>query len=263
MFDRIQTWLEWLRQSPVDFIAYLLLLAVAVLAALTLHELAHGYVAYRCGDPTAKMLGRLSLNPLKHLDPFGAACLVLLGFGWAKPVPVNPRNFRDYRRDDFMVSIAGITVNLSLFVLSTALMVGLNSFVWTEEALLYIGLKDLVGIQPLTYKLAAPEMTELLNIMIKSPIMWYVQQFLAIFAAINLGLGIFNLLPLPPLDGFHVVNDILLKGRLTMNPQFFRIAHMVVLILCFSGALSGILSTITGAVDSAVVNLFLKMIGRG
>ena len=263
MFDRLQLWLDWLKQSPADFIAYLLLLAVAVLTALTLHELAHGYVAYKCGDPTAKMLGRLTLNPLKHLDPFGAACLLLLGFGWAKPVPVNPRNFKDYRRDDFMVSIAGIVVNLSLFILSTALLVGLNSFVWTEEALLYIGLKDLVGIQPIVYKLAAPETTELLNLMIKNPAMAYAQQFLAMFASINLGLGVFNLLPLPPLDGFHVVNDILLKGRLSLNGRVFRIAHMIVLVLCFSGALSGILSAVTGAVDSAVVNLFLKMIGRG
>jgi len=263
LFDRLQLWLDWLKQSPADFIAYLLLLAVAVLTALTLHELAHGYVAYKCGDPTAKMLGRLTLNPLKHLDPFGAACLLLLGFGWAKPVPVNPRNFRDYRRDDFMVSIAGIVVNLSLFILSTALMVGLNSFIWTEDALLYVGLKNLIGIEPVTYKLIAPEMGELLNVMVKNPVMWYVQQFLAMFASINLGLGIFNLLPLPPLDGFHVVNDILLKGRLTLNPQVFRIAHMIVLVLCFSGALSGVLTMLTGAVDSAVVNLFLKMTGRG
>ena len=263
MFSRLQTWLHWLQSSPVEFMIYFVLLAVAVLASLTLHELAHGYVAYRCGDPTAKMLGRLSLNPLKHLDPFGAACLLLLGFGWAKPVPVNPRNFQNYRRDDFMVSIAGITVNLTLFILSTALLVGLNSFIWTEEALLYIGLKDLVSIQPTVNVLAKPETVPLLQILLKNPMAGYVQQFLAMFASINLGLGIFNLLPLPPLDGFHVVNDILLKGRLRLNPQVFRMAHIIVLVLCFSGALSGVLNLVMDTVESAVVNLFLKMIGRG
>ena len=175
MINRLQTWLDWLQSSPVEFVIYLVLLAVAVLASLTLHELAHGYVAYRCGDPTAKMLGRLTLNPLKHLDPFGAACLVLLGFGWAKPVPVNPRNFQNYRRDDFMVSIAGIAVNLTLFILSTALLVGLNSFIWTEEALLYVGLNNLVSVQPVVNKLASSGAAQLLEVLLKNPAMGYVQ----------------------------------------------------------------------------------------
>ena len=86
----------------------------AVLIALTLHELAHGYVALRCGDPTAQMLGRLTFNPLRHLDPIGTLFMFLFGFGWARPVPVNPRNFKRFRRDDFLVSAAGVTVNFLL-----------------------------------------------------------------------------------------------------------------------------------------------------
>ena len=112
ILNRLQLWWNWLTTDPLGFALYLLYFAVSVLLTLILHEIAHGYVAYRCGDPTAKMLGRLSLDPRKHLDPIGTLCLVFLGFGWAKPVPVNPRNFKgNYRRDDFLVSVAAIYSN--------------------------------------------------------------------------------------------------------------------------------------------------------
>ncbi len=101
--------------DPLLFLRNLLLSAPAILIALTLHELAHGLVACWCGDPTAKMMGRLSLNPLRHLDPIGTAMLVLVGFGYAKPVPVNPRYFKKPRLYDFFVSIAGTKI-LSAFL---------------------------------------------------------------------------------------------------------------------------------------------------
>ena len=82
ILNRLQLWWNWLTTDPLGFALYLLYFAVSVLLTLILHEIAHGYVAYRCGDPTAKMLGRLSLDPRKHLDPIGTLCLVFLGFGW-------------------------------------------------------------------------------------------------------------------------------------------------------------------------------------
>ena len=109
--------LSQLQSDPVSTLIALLYRVPAVLIALTLHELAHGYVALRCGDPTAQMMGRLSFNPLRHLDPVGMAFMLLFGFGWARPVPVNPRNFKHFRRDDLLVSIAGVAMNLILFVL--------------------------------------------------------------------------------------------------------------------------------------------------
>ena len=124
-----------LQSDPIGFVLYLFYLLVTVLLSLILHEVAHGYVAYRCGDATAKWMGRLSLDPRKHLDPIGTICMFLFGIGWAKPVPVNPRNFHNYRRDDFMVSIAGIVTNLSLFVLCTALAVGVNAVMFKPEFL--------------------------------------------------------------------------------------------------------------------------------
>ena len=90
--NRLQSWFSWFRADPVGFLIYLLYFAASILLTLMLHEIAHGYVAWKCGDPTAKMLGRLSMDPRKHLDPLGTVFLIFFGFGWAKPVPVNPRN---------------------------------------------------------------------------------------------------------------------------------------------------------------------------
>lgn len=100
--------LNLLLHDPVTFV----LLAVPLLYSIILHELAHGWVAWRMGDPTAKWLGRLTLNPLKHLDPLGTAMLFLFGFGWAKPVPVNLGNIADRRRGFILVSSAGIIANM-------------------------------------------------------------------------------------------------------------------------------------------------------
>lgn len=261
MFSRLETWFEWLQADPVNFLIYAFILTATVLISLTFHEVAHGYVAYRCGDPTAKMLGRLSLNPLKHMDPIGTLCMFLLGFGWAKPVPVNPRNFTNYRRDDFLVSIAGVTVNFSLFILSTAALVAIRSFVWTSEALMYIEFDQLMIVGDMYAQFANPGLSEAVAPLVKTPWLLYVQQFLSMFASINLGLGIFNLLPIPPLDGFHVFNDILLKGRLRLDAKAFRISQAIVLLLCFSGVVGSLMGTVMDAVQSSVLNLFLMMTG--
>ena len=98
----------------MDFIWYLYGLVVSFLAVvivLTLHECAHALVAYKCGDPTPKWNRRLTLNPLRHFDPIGLFCFAVVGFGWAKPVPINPENFKHYRRGLFLTSSAGIIVN--------------------------------------------------------------------------------------------------------------------------------------------------------
>ena len=106
--------LSLLINNPIAF----LLISMPLMYAIIFHELAHGYVAYRLGDPTAKHLGRLSLNPLKHLDPLGTLMLFLVGFGWAKPVPVNFSYIRDYRKGMILVSSAGIITNMILAFLA-------------------------------------------------------------------------------------------------------------------------------------------------
>ena len=122
------TYIESFFSDPVNMLVIFLLAFPGRILALSAHEFAHAWVADRCGDPTARMLGRLTLNPMKHLDPLGTVMMRLVGFGWAKPVPVNPRNYRDYRRDDLKVSLAGVAMNLLLFVLAMLVMIGLAAF---------------------------------------------------------------------------------------------------------------------------------------
>ena len=267
MFSRIESWFHFMTSDPVGFVIYVLYLAGTVLLSLMLHEVAHGYVALRCGDPTAKWMGRLTLDPRKHLDPVGTVCMVLLGFGWAKPVPVNPRNFRNYRRDDFLVSVAGICVNLTLFILCTALSVGVNRLMWKPEYLTMI--KDYAGsLRPLLdpqymipYQIMNGAVEASTMSAMNMPWLMYVQRFLLMMGQINLSLAVFNLLPIPPLDGYHLLNDTLLRGRLQLSPQMFQITRIVLLFICFSGALGRLLSTVNSTVYEAVLNLFLMMTG--
>jgi len=261
IINRLQSWLEWLTSDPLGFGIYLIYFAVSILLTLMLHEIAHGYVAWKCGDPTAKMLGRLSMDPRKHLDPMGTLFLVFFGFGWAKPVPVNPRNFENYRRDDFLVSIAGITVNITLFLLSLSLAVGLNGLLWKPEVIDYYGAEALLSSGGIGYSVlvsgAGAENTDAMQY----PWLQYIQRFLLMFATMNLSVGLFNLLPIPPLDGYHIFNDILLKGRLRLNRNVFQIAQVVLIVLCLTGGLSSILNTAFDAVEQSVLRLLLRMTG--
>ena len=261
MIGRLETYGQWLAQDPAGFAVFMVYLAATVLLSLILHECAHGWAALISGDPTAKMLGRLTLNPLKHLDPVGTACMFLLGFGWAKPVPVNPRNFRNPRRDDFLVSVAGITVNLTLFVICAALSVlgirimmggelyAMNAGNLARKQELYEVMRDL-----LAYGGAAlpAELTAYMAV----PWLQYVLRFLVMMQQINLTLAIFNLLPIPPLDGFRLLNNAL-QGRLRMSRQTYQIIRMAMLVLFLSGWLGRGLSVATDALDSAVTRVFL------
>lgn len=253
-----------LQSNPVAFLASLLIEAPAILIALTCHEVAHGYVAKRCGDPTAEMLGRLSFNPLHHLDPIGTLCMFLFGFGWAKPVPINSRNFKNFRRDDLLVSIAGITANLILFFLTTLLMTGLNQIIFEKAALEQLGTKLFLSVRyggfwsiyegSVDYLISAG--------VVRVPWLLYLQRFLCVFSWLNLGLAVFNLFPIPPLDGYHVVNDILLKGRLRLSPQAFTFCQIGVLVLCFAtNIVSDIMGTIMTFVQNGVVSFFLLIFG--
>ena len=118
MFSQLAQGVDW------SSMGQMILRIAAVLLCLVIHEVSHGLAAYHLGDPTAKQSHRLSLNPLRHLDPFGLIMMIAVGFGWAKPVPVNPLNFKHYRKDDLKVSVAGVTVNLLLFLTGTLLMYG-------------------------------------------------------------------------------------------------------------------------------------------
>lgn len=271
--------LEWMRSDPLGFFRFMLYRAPAVLIALTLHEIGHGLVAYWCGDTTAKRLGRLSLNPLKHLSLIGTLMMFTVGMGWAKPVPVNPSNFRHGRRDDFFVSIAGITMNFLLFCLATLLMVILNERVWLPEV---FKLGEPLATRTDFLSFSGTNFTQIMHSSeyiwlratgnsyynvaeaakyLQTPWLIHVQRFLYQFAFVNLGMCVFNLLPFPPLDGFHVVNDILLRGKLQLNAQVFQISMLALLVLMnvtniFSRLISTVVYGIQGGVLRGVLALF-------
>lgn len=196
-----------------EFITQFALLAPPFLFALTLHELAHGYVAYRLGDPTAKMLGRLSLNPIKHLDPIGTIVFFLINIGWAKPVPVNPANFKNPKKDMLWVSLAGPLTNLALAVISIILAKAVLQFA-----------EIIRGSQ--------------LVIIILKPM------FLMLFNSIwiNLVLCVFNILPIPPLDGSKILMGILPDKMGVMIESFEKYGFILILLLAVTGAFSTIIT---------------------
>ena len=110
--------------NPREMLMFLMLALPGRFLAISIHEAAHGWVADKCGDPTARLMGRVTLNPIKHIDLMGTLMILLVGIGWAKPVPVNPNNFRNYRKDDLKVSLAGITANICLFLVCVLILYG-------------------------------------------------------------------------------------------------------------------------------------------
>lgn len=191
-----------------SFVTEILLLAPPLLFALTIHELAHGLVAASLGDPTARLAGRLTLNPLKHLDPLGTLAFFLIKFGWAKPVPVNPAYFRRPRQDMLWVALAGPLSNL-LLALVSALLVKL--------------LQPLLQIAPgaLTQAIVLP----LAAMLVAS--VW-----------INLVLAVFNFLPVPPLDGGRILAGLLPEGMARGLRRVEPYGFVLVLLLSFTGIIS-------------------------
>lgn len=276
MLSNLQNYVQLFQADPVNFIIYMAYMIVVVLLSLILHECAHGWMALRCGDPTAKMLGRLSLNPAKHLDPLGTVFMFLFGFGWAKPVPVNPRNFENFRRDDFLVSIAGIVTNLTLFIVCSLAAVVVNLFLWNTDWLpvlntVYGGadtMEALVNVfasgesGAVASYIAYGISYAWLEPFTRYPWLLYVQRFLLMMADVNLTLAIFNILPIPPLDGYHILNDTLLKGRFNLNSQMFRVAQFLLILLLVTNVLDTILITGSELVGGAVIRTFLMLTGQ-
>lgn len=196
----------------------LILLAPVFLLAITVHEFSHGYIAYKLGDPTAKNAGRLTFNPLAHLDLFGTLAIIFIGFGWAKPVPVDPRNFANPRKDNLWVALAGPVSN---FI--AAFVFGLLFRVFSPL---------LVGSQ----------VGEIIIMMI----------YLAVW--INLILTIFNLLPIPPLDGFHILEGLVSNETYVKLQKYARYGPMLLLGIILLSSFGGF--HIFGIIFGPFVQLF-------
>lgn len=265
------------KEDPVNCLIYIVTVVLVILLSLILHECAHGWMAFRCGDPTAKMLGRLSLNPMRHLDPIGSLCMMLFGFGWAKPVPVNPRNFENYRRDDFLVSVAGIVTNMTLCIICSLAAVLINMILWKPEALILLNGIDYFDISGdsmvnIFANDGANRIVDFVAYSINYDYLarytthsWllYVQRFLLIMAQSNMALALFNLLPIPPLDGFHLLNDTLLRGKMTLNRTVFQITQIALIMLVLgTDLLDGLLTAGSEFVGGAIIRTFLMLTGQ-
>ena len=207
----------------VSSISEILARLIVLFTAITVHEYSHGYVAYKLGDPTAKYSGRLSLNPMKHLDVWGALCMVLFGFGWAKPVPINPMYFRDRKRDTALVSFAGPLSNIVL------------AFVSTIIAALYF---VFIYIPPPNF------LTD------------FIYQLFIQLAIINIGFAVFNLIPIPPLDGSKILAMFLSNENHTKLMRIEQFGFPILMVLSLTGVLGKLLGIFINPLYSAWVHLF-------
>jgi Zn-dependent protease len=205
--------------DPAGFLLGLLFKIPALLLAVTVHELAHGLVADRLGDPTARLQGRLTLNPIPHIDPLGALAFIIAGFGWAKPVPVNAYNLRHPIRDMAWIAAAGPASNF---------------------ALAFAGIVGFRLLRPVT---VLPVVTEPLLAMLSYVFLY------------NLGLGVFNLIPLPPLDGGHFLPYFLPRASWGALHKLEQYGPIILIIAVMSGATRYVvgpaLGFLVGAFDAA------------
>ena len=184
--------------------------------ALSFHEFAHGYAAYLMGDNTARYNGRLSLNPMAHLDIVGTLCLLLFHFGWAKPVPINPANFRNHRKGIIVVSLAGPFANFFLALVCTILCKLLYGFISTSQ------------IAEFFYM-----------------VLLYAQ-------VMNVGLMVFNLIPIPPLDGGVILMEFLPYRMRYQLYSLERYSGIILLVLVWTRMLTPVLNTMAGWVYSLI-----------
>lgn len=239
--SRLMRWFS----GGIEGILDMLITLFCVFLSLTVHEFCHGAAAYLRGDNTAKRTGRLSLNPIHHLDPIGTLCLILFGFGWAKPVMVNPINFKrkTMKLDMVFTALAG---PISNFILAFLAIFGTVLVAKTADGFVFVG-TTLMYYSEIVNKYA------LLAV-----------QILQTLAVMNLGLGLFNLIPIPPLDGSKVLSAVLptrIYFKLMEYERFGFIALIVLINLpvfntFLNWALSGVLNGYFLA-SSAILGLFL------
>jgi Zn-dependent protease len=198
----------------------LLFTAPVVLLAIICHECAHGWVSYKLGDPTAKQAGRLTLNPLKHLDVLGTICMLFFHVGWAKPVPINPLYYKDRKKGIIYVSIAGPLTNFILAFIS-------------------------LMIEGVLFKFGSDS----------SVVVWIFCQLCYYSAVVNIGLGLFNLIPIPPLDGSKIVGELSYWAA-EKYYRYERYWRIILLILVFTGILSKPLSIL----NETVLNLMWSVV---
>ncbi|MDV7765401.1 site-2 protease family protein [Peribacillus simplex] len=201
---------------------------VSLLIAFTVHEFSHAYVAYKFGDPTAKNEGRVTLNPISHLDPIGTLLILIAGFGWARPVPVNRFHFKNPKLAGVLVSFAGPFSNLLVAILGYLIFYGLLA----------------AGVGP--------------------DLPFFIQPFFEMLINLNILLFVFNLIPLPPLDGYRIVQDLVsadLRAKMTQYEQYGSLIFLILIITPLSRyTISPILNNVVPLVGGALNQFFTLLL---
>lgn len=192
----------------------------ALIIAMSFHEFSHGYVADKLGDPTPRQSGRLTLNPLAHIDPLGLIMLFIIYFGWAKPVPINPYYFKDRRKGVLYVALAGPLSNVFLAIITRILM-------------FYFGNIPVLGL------------------------------FLTILYQYNLVFAVFNIIPIPPLDGSKVLWSILPKKEAHIYSQYEQYGQIALLLLLFTGIINLFMTPLMMGLDRLISKIILFPFGVG
>ena len=209
--------------NPMDWIMEKLMILPGILIGLSFHEFGHAYVSTKLGDPTPKLQGRVTINPLAHIDPVGMVCLLFCGFGWGIPVQINPTYYKNRRRDEILVGFAGVAMNLILAIVFSLL----------------------VRVGTMSYQVIGAEAGSILT------------QILVNVVAINVVLMVFNLLPVPPLDGFGIVTNLFHLEKYSWYQQYYQWGYFILIFL----VLLGVVSAILGPVTSFIMKLLMPLMG--
>ncbi len=217
-------------QNPMELLALLLTLP-GVIIAITFHEFAHAYVADKLGDDTPRRQGRVTLNPLAHIDPVGFFMLIFVHFGWGKPVEINPTNFyrkRSMAKQEMLVALAGPLMNIIIALILTIILFAINTF--------------------------APSFTITMTGLIISLV-------LQMAISVNIGLGIFNLIPLPPLDGSKIFINILPYKAKTWFQDNIQIFYIIFVVLWVTNLMGYIISPVISVVSKGIYELVSAIFG--
>ncbi|MBL4935721.1 site-2 protease family protein [Clostridium sp. YIM B02515] len=209
-----------------DKILQILLLLPGILAGFTFHEYAHAYVADKLGDKTPRFQGRLSLNPLVHIDPIGFLMILIIGFGWAKPVQTNPSAYKKYYKDDLKVSLAGPVANLILAFISAVFLALFIKFTGSMS------------------------MNENLR--------WIITRIFILSASINCTLFVLNLIPIPGFDGFHILRDLFPKFFYNIADTIYRY-QLIIMVLFLASPLA---NYVIGVPSRYILSFIFNIVGR-
>ena len=225
-------------ETVVRYLLDFLFTLPVILVSLSVHELSHGLISDKLGDPTARNMGRLTLNPIKHIDPFGFIALLFFHVGWAKPVMVDTRYFKKPKRDMALTALAGPVSNFILAVLFSFIFVGLVRFVPDNNFSSVIAYLN--GLASLSGGVSVGAVITVLA--------YY-------FMVINIGLGVFNLIPIPPLDGSKILYAFLPDRVLMRILPYERYIQIVLFVLVWLGVLSTPIHYLTSAVYSFLIRI--------